>query len=189
MKLHPKVIAKLRQKLDNLHAKESSSGAIVHVEGELLPADSNLPVPLANGKPKFMDLATTQHYLANFINMTPAQICEFIDKQSDMLMMFSKNAALEWLAKAVETGDQNALDMYLKVIQASTVVAQEKASVKKVLGMGEEEVKPTHYVAPAYSKDEWEKTFQSGQPVSVQAAKDDSKQEQLYFGPTSKSVN
>lgn len=170
----------LRKQLEKeLIAKKDE---LVKVEGELV--NDNLPVIQTK---KYMDLATSQHYIDNFINMTPLQINEFIDKQSDLLIMHSKNAALEFLAKALETGDSDDLEMYLKLVQASAVVSQEKQNTKKALGLAEGEVvKPKQYVAERVTQDEWEQKYKPGTPVINPPEEN---KEPLYYGPTDKSIN
>lgn len=172
----------VRKQLEKELTKLKSNDDMIKVESELV--NDNLP---AIKEKKYLDLATSQHYIDNFINMTPSQINEFIDKQSDILIMHSKNAALEYLAKAVETGDSDDMEMYLKLVQASAVVVQEKLSVKKVLGLGEDESskKPKQYIGEDLTQDEWEKTYKQGKPVNI--VKEE--KEELYAGPTPKSVN
>jgi hypothetical protein len=174
---NPRVREHLQKKLQELKAQTP-----VKVDAELVDEQSGLP---AIKKPKFMDLATSQHYVDQFLNKTPKEINEFIDKQSDLLMMYSKNAALELLAKALESNDREAMEMYLQVIQASAVVAQEKANVKKLIGVEVDET-PKQYKAPEMSQEEWQKSFKPGQPLVP--AKPEEKVEQ-WVGPTPKSVN
>ncbi len=174
---NPKVREALKVKLEQIRSQK-----VVKVEAELVvEGETGVVVK----KPKFMDLATSEHYIETFINKTPQEISDFIDKQSDMLMMYSKNAALELLAKAVEDNDGNALEMYLKVVQASAVVAQEKVAVKKMLGVTGEDAKPKQYKAPEMSQEEWEKQFKPGQPVIAQ----EPEKEQKWIGVGTKSVN
>lgn len=162
---------------------EGLKGELVKIESELVDESKE------KKEPKFMTLSTSKHYLEEFINMTPKEINEFIDRQSDLLMMFSKDAALKLLAKATETGDNDAIEMYLKVIQASAVVAQEKIAVKKSLGFGDDEElrKPKQYISEELSQDEWEKTYTPGNTIVPN--KSEPPKEPLYIVKGNKEVN
>jgi hypothetical protein len=131
-------------------------------------------------KYKILDLTTSKKYLENFINMTPKEIGDFIDKQSDILMMLSKNAAMEKLSQAVENDDHDAMEMYLKLVQASAIVADEKIKVKKAIGI-DEPLKPKQYVAEKLTPEDWEKQFKPGsQPNEKQP---------VFIAPSNKTIN
>lgn len=181
---NPLIRKALQDKLTEIKAKKE----VVKVDAELV--DDSKPIiastmALEKKKPKFMDLATSEHYFETFLNKTPKEINNFIDRQSDMLMMYSKNAALELLAKALEDNDPDALEMYLKVVQASAVVAQEKLAVKKLIGVDVED-SPKQYVGEKMSPEEWEKTFKPGQPI---VPANEQVSDPIWIGPTNKSVN
>jgi DNA-directed RNA polymerase subunit F len=190
---NPRVQARLKDRLvkkfKELKAlkKEDKTTALMVINSELVPEGEVKSVEAKKGnKTSFMNLDASLHYIKKFADMTPKQILEFIDSQSDMLMMFSKEAALKWLARASESDDPEALEMYLKVIQASAIVAQEKAGLQKIFGVEEKDTRPKQYIAPEMTKEEWEKTYKQGQRI-VPAKEPDSNP--IYAGPVPKTIN
>jgi len=180
----PKVREALKAKLKE-YRENNKIAKVEPIDAELVDETS---LEVVKKKPKFMDLATSEHYLKTFMDKTPQEISDFIDRQSDVLMMYSKNAAMELLAKAVDENDNDAMEMYLKVIQASAVVAQEKVAVKKLIGVQPEDA-PKPFKAEELSPEEWEKKFKPGQQVVQIPATEGKPEETVWVGPTNKSVN
>lgn len=167
---------------------EVKSTELVQVKSELVVDEKEedlQPKRKRRRDPKKMNLEATEHYAKKFMEMPPAKVLEFIEAQSNTLMIYSKNAALDFLAEAQETGSQQALEMYLQVIQASAVLAQEKANMQKLFNVDGVDVKPRQYKAPEMTQEEWEGTYKLG----AVAPKEIAPNEEIYLGPQSKTVN
>lgn len=154
------------------------------VNAELVDETSLEKIRPKRVKPKKMDLEATEHYTKMLMDMPPSKIMDFIETQTNTLMIYSKNAALEWLAEAQETNSPEALAMFLQVIQASAVLAQEKSNMQKIFGV-DVAVKPRQYKAEEMTQEAWEGAYKPGQPASKEIAPS----EPIYNGPTPKSVN
>lgn len=163
------------------------------IEGELMPDGVISGVPAINIsgiKEVVLDLTSTDKYINKLMRMSeksPEKVMEIIIKQTDMLLMLTKEGALRYLSHGLEFDDQDALATYRQLIEASAIVMNDKANLAKILGLNADTGAPVResYKTPQMTIEEWEKSFQPGLP----APKVKETEEKVYAGPKPSSVN
>lgn len=164
------------------------------IEGELMPAVIEKKTPeiqLSDIKPVVIDLSTSDQYIEKMMKLAdkkPEKVLEIINKQTDALLMVTKEAALRYLSHGIQYDDQHAMDVYRELIEASAIVMNDKVNLAKLLGLNIETGKIAKpYIAEPMNADDWEKTYKPGLPAPVIEEKKEPLQ--IYNGPKPKSVN
>lgn len=185
---------KFKDNVENMKITHKPKPLEAEIVNETLPVIQPLKPKgpdLSNIKPVEISLDTTDKYITKLLRMAeknPEKVLELINKQTDLLLMVTKEGALRYLSYGIEYNDREALDIYRQLVEASAIVMNDKSNLSKILGVNTEtgaQVKKS-YQTPKMSIEEWEKSFKPGLPAP---SLDPDKVEKVYSGPKPNSVN
>ena len=133
--------------------------AVLVTSDEALEASKEKPKTQIEKKLDKIKLKNSDHYIRALLQKTPEEIITTLFQQTDVLLMLSKELAIQALEEAA-SGNAFALDSYQKLIQGSAIIADEKVKLHKaIMGDGPSKHLPKPYKATEMTQEQWEKEF------------------------------